>query len=89
MFNFAQSKHNAESAGVILALPASFFPIMSKIEHLCCLSFRDRFKEVFPPQVEVSVIAPPALPKNNLSFDPQQFLATIGEGRKVVAIPRN
>jgi len=34
------------------------------------------------------VIAPPALPKNNLSFDPQQFLATIGEGRKVMALPK-
>ncbi|MGC2449073.1 MAG: Crp/Fnr family transcriptional regulator [Candidatus Sulfotelmatobacter sp.] len=28
------------------------------------------------------------LPKNNHDFDPRQFLATIGEGRKSVAVPK-
>jgi CRP/FNR family cyclic AMP-dependent transcriptional regulator len=28
------------------------------------------------------------LPKNNRGFDPKKFLATIGEGRRVVAIPQ-
>ena len=32
------------------------------------------------------MIAASALPKNNRDFDPKKFLATIGEGRKVVAI---
>jgi len=34
------------------------------------------------------VIAPATLAKNNHDFDPKKFLATIGEGRKVVAFPR-
>jgi CRP/FNR family transcriptional regulator, cyclic AMP receptor protein len=34
------------------------------------------------------VIAPTALPKKNRYFDPKKFLATIGEGRKVMAIPK-
>jgi CRP/FNR family transcriptional regulator, cyclic AMP receptor protein len=29
-----------------------------------------------------------ALAKNNVDFDPREFLATIGEGRKVVAVPK-
>jgi CRP/FNR family transcriptional regulator, cyclic AMP receptor protein len=29
-----------------------------------------------------------ALAKNNLNFDPKKFLATIGEGRKVMAVPK-
>jgi CRP/FNR family cyclic AMP-dependent transcriptional regulator len=29
-----------------------------------------------------------ALVKNNVDFDPREFLATIGEGRKVVAVPK-
>ena len=32
------------------------------------------------------MIAASALPKNNRDFDPKKFFATIGEGRKVVAI---
>ena len=44
MLNFAQSKHNTESASVILGLPA-FFAIMSKNEHLWCLSFRQNHGE--------------------------------------------
>jgi CRP/FNR family cyclic AMP-dependent transcriptional regulator len=43
---------------------------------------------VAPPQAEVSVTAPTALPKNNADFHPEKFLATIGEGRKVMAIPK-
>jgi CRP/FNR family transcriptional regulator, cyclic AMP receptor protein len=34
------------------------------------------------------VTAPSALATNNLNFDPNKFLATIGEGRKVMAIPK-
>ena len=32
-----------------------------------------------------SLMAPTMLAKNNVAFDPKKFLATIGEGRKVVA----
>jgi CRP/FNR family transcriptional regulator, cyclic AMP receptor protein len=42
---------------------------------------------VYIPATEVSVTAPRALATNNLNFDPK-FLATIGEGRKVMAIPK-
>ncbi len=44
--------------------------------------------EVYPPQLEVSGIAPTPLAKNNRDFDPRKFLATIGEGRQVVAVPK-
>ena len=33
-------------------------------------------------------MAPTTLAKNNRDFDPKKFLATIGEGRKVVAFPK-
>jgi CRP/FNR family transcriptional regulator, cyclic AMP receptor protein len=33
-------------------------------------------------------LVPAAISKKTLDFDPKQFLATIGEGRKVVAFPR-
>ena len=33
-------------------------------------------------------MAPTVLAKNNCDFDPKKFLATIGEGRKVVAVPK-
>jgi len=35
-----------------------------------------------------SLAALAILPKNNSQFDPKEFLATIGEGRKVVAVPK-
>ena len=33
-------------------------------------------------------MAPTTVAKNNRDFDPRKFLATIGEGRKVVALPK-
>jgi CRP/FNR family transcriptional regulator, cyclic AMP receptor protein len=33
-------------------------------------------------------MAPATMATNNRNFDPKRFLATIGEGRKVVAVPR-
>jgi CRP/FNR family cyclic AMP-dependent transcriptional regulator len=33
-------------------------------------------------------MAPTTVAKNNRNFDPRKFLATIGEGRKVVALPK-
>src|ERR1700732_3181051 len=33
-------------------------------------------------------MAPPVLVKKKRDFDPRKFLATIGEGRKVVAFPK-
>jgi len=33
-------------------------------------------------------MAPATMARNNRNFDPKRFLATIGEGRKVVAVPR-
>ena len=35
------------------------------------------------------MIAPTALAENNRDFGLRKFLATIGEGRQVVAIPKN
>jgi CRP/FNR family transcriptional regulator, cyclic AMP receptor protein len=43
---------------------------------------------VWNPAIEVSVIAPTALARNDRDFDPKKFLATIGEGRNVVAFPK-
>jgi CRP/FNR family transcriptional regulator, cyclic AMP receptor protein len=45
------------------------------------------FKSVVPHQ-EKPLMAPTVPAKKRCAFDPRKFLATIGEGRKVVAIPK-
>src|ERR1035441_6211832 len=45
------------------------------------------YEAVAPPQ-EKPLMAPTVLAKKERDFDPKKFLATIGEGRKVVAFPK-
>src|ERR1039458_9197106 len=45
------------------------------------------YEAVAPPQ-EKPLMAPTVLAKKERDFDPKKFLATIGEGRKVVAFPQ-
>jgi CRP-like cAMP-binding protein len=41
-----------------------------------------------PPRQEKPLIAPTVPAKKKRDFDPKKFLATIGEGRRVVAFPK-
>jgi CRP/FNR family transcriptional regulator, cyclic AMP receptor protein len=45
-------------------------------------------KGVFRTLKENRIVAPPVLAKKKRDFDPREFLATIGEGRKVVAFAK-
>ena len=87
MLNFAQSKTNPESAGVILGLRALFCQLCAKL-HIFAACHSDRMFISVSPQLEVSVIAPSALAKNNRDFDPKEFLSTIGEGRNAATVPK-
>ncbi len=39
-------------------------------------------------QTESDVITPSVAARNSRAFDPERFLSTIGEGRKIVAVPK-
>jgi len=64
-----------------------FFPIVSKSEHLYIATIQLYFLRVYFRQEKHMLTA--ALPaKKTRDFDPKEFLATIGEGRKVVTFPK-
>lgn len=66
---------------------ATFFPILSKRDHLLVARFGETIKECSSAQ-EKPLIAPTALAKKTPDFDPRKFLATIGQGRRVLTVPR-
>jgi CRP/FNR family cyclic AMP-dependent transcriptional regulator len=48
----------------------------------------DKISRSVPPRQEKPLMAPTVPTKKKCDFDPTKFLATIGEGRKVVAFPK-
>ncbi len=61
---------------------------MSKIEHIPLFLFWNNLWQVYSYAGRNPLTAPTSLVKNDRDFDPKKFLATIGEGRKSVAVPQ-
>jgi CRP/FNR family transcriptional regulator, cyclic AMP receptor protein len=71
----------------VLGLPNIFSANMSKIEHLRDTAFSENGQECSAFALEKFLQQRSILPNKKPSFDPKKFLATIGEGRKVLAFP--
>jgi CRP-like cAMP-binding protein len=61
---------------------------VSKIEHIPLFLFWNNLWQVYSYAGRNPLTAPTSLVKNDRDFDPKKFLATIGEGRKSVAVPQ-
>ena len=91
MLNIAQLGQNYPGGPLWSVPPQSFLRTVSKIEHLCDWNSAIIVGRVVPASctLERPVMASTTnSAKKSGDFDPRKFLATIGEGRKVVVFPK-